>query len=225
MPYKILLTILLLILPSFAFSEINYGIKGGVSINNQVATDEHLNIFLGSDVRDIFNSEFYRGQYGLFIATDIFPRLSIQPELFYAQRGSYHSLSSPEKIEIEIKLDYIEVPILVKYTIIPLGEKSGLNLFMGPYIAFNISSEKREKTLNGETNRELTNTKSLDYGLVLGMSAEFGLFDGRFIIDIRSNIGMAESMSRIEGSIPIYEEPSDPSIYNFSGSVLIGYMF
>jgi len=81
-----------------------------------------------------------------------FNNFAIQPEIVYSQQGTkltinnYSGNDLTSSLELTSKLDYINVPIAVKYYVI-----EGLSLQAGPQIGFLVSAkEKAELKANGE---------------------------------------------------------------------------
>ncbi|PKB15655.1 porin family protein [Flavobacterium sp. 5] len=114
-------------------NEPQFGIKGGVNFSNIYSTEVDDNNVLTS---------FNAGVYASFPVGDI---LSIQPEVLYSRKGgelTYDNAITSGKTQF--KLNYIEVPILLKVNI-----TDNLNVQAGPYFAYLIDS-KVSNDANGD---------------------------------------------------------------------------
>jgi Outer membrane protein beta-barrel domain len=116
---------------------------------------------------------------GGFVALPVGSRLTIQPEGLFNQKGSK---TDDEGLETTIKLDYIEVPVLVKYALTHGGQRS-IFVFGGPSAAFKVRS--RATASFGDTTIDLDedeNIEDFEFGIVAGGGIDFGKWsiDGRY---------------------------------------------
>jgi hypothetical protein len=127
---------------------------------------------------------------GAFFAFNISKTVVIQPELYYAVKGSAFSHTyGGESFKQRVKLDYIEVPLLVKINIPPEG---GPALLAGFYGALNIgaraitqySGENRKESIKGEIQQD-------DYGFVIGTNIDFRMGTRKLILDLRYSTSLA----------------------------------
>ncbi len=166
------LVFLCALLMAFAFAgqELSAGgIKGGLSIANV------------SFKESVFDGKSLLGfQAGVFFTFDVSEYISIQPEGYYAMKGSRLSDES------DFKLTYIEVPVLIKVT---LPVEGGLrpSLFAGGYGAFQLSA--KYKSAGATTDVE--NLKKFDYGMVFGGCVELGMGGVKLLLDARYTVGLA----------------------------------
>ena len=176
---------LVLVLPvavASAQSTVKYGIAFGLGMSN-VAGDgwSTWSELAGAD----YNNRSMAGfAAGLFVRVPVGMRgVSLQPEVLYVTKGSnvdapiitYPVLREPAEMVMRVRTDYVEIPLLVRYTLAE-GKLATPHLIFGPMLAFKVSSKVKYKdypahieslrTLLSE--KDITNTKSLDYGLVLG---------------------------------------------------------
>lgn len=123
--------------------------------------------------------------------------LSVQPELLYSFQGSrFVDVESNFDDQI-LRLDYIILPVMVKYYFSP-----GLNIEAGPQLGMLTSALLEEKTTeNGVTERSKEDYKEfisdIDYGVNVGLAYQFeiGLF-----LQARYNIGLSEIIDIEEGA-------------------------
>jgi len=139
-----------------------FGIKGGVNVasvgGNSYAGIGGLSSF-GSKV------SFHIG--GL-VEIPISEKLAVQPELLYSSQGSNWAFNSSGN---KLKLDYLNLPVMVKYYII-----EGLNAEAGPVAGFLLSTNANKEDFN-----------SLD--IAVGVGASYKIGDNLFV-GLRYNKGI-----------------------------------
>lgn len=157
--------------PKVAINSTNpftYGVKGGVSFNH----------FLG-DIPINLDSKLYTGfTAGIFGNYKISDKFSIQPEILYSIKGSNfeefdYSFEELQilnfNLDLYIKTDWIEIPILGMYHI-----NEDFTLFGGPYIGFYLNGKVVAKPsvaifgVDLEYDIKSDNLRLPDYGIVLG---------------------------------------------------------
>jgi hypothetical protein len=145
-----------------------FGIKAGVNFAN----------ISGDDTDGLSSLTGFVG--GGFVDIPMSPTISIQPEVFYSQKGAkIDDLGT----DVSIKLDYIDIPVLFKYTM--AGESARPFFLFGPSIGFSASS----KLSADGVSEDLDNVASTDFGLVFGIGVNFQKFliEGRYALGL-SNI-------------------------------------
>ena len=172
-------SIVVLCLSVFAFSfmqaqEFRFGIKGGVNVST--LDGESFEGLVSFDSRIAYH-------VGFFAEIPLIMKFSIQPELLYSAQGSqFEGFFSVDGFDDQ-KLDYLNVPILVKYNII-----EGLSAELGPVLGYLISTDG-ESIFGGEgieiDNKEAFN--DLDIGIALGVSYSLK----SFIFGFRYNKGIS----------------------------------
>lgn len=159
-------------LPSDSFAQsVKTGARGGInSANFNGGSDD-------SGARKGF-------MIGGFIKMD-FPLspVSIQPEIYYSQKGAESSTG-------EIKLEYIEIPILVKLGLTPAGPVIP-NIFAGPYAAFYLN----QSSGGGLFPAAGDNVEEIDYGGTVGAGIDFEAGKSIFTIDARYSFGLTPVFS------------------------------
>lgn len=103
--------------------------------------------------------------------------VAIQPEIYFAQKGA-------ESGNSEIKLEYLEIPILVK---VGLGSSDVVkpNLFAGPYAGINLNQSSGGLLGSGD------NVENIDFGGVLGAGLDIEAGSSIFTIDLRYGFGLS----------------------------------
>ena len=108
----------------------------------------------------------------------------LQPEIMYVQKGGVDSPTGNV-----IKLDYLEIPVLMKFKfgITPIH----LELLGGPYVGFAMS-KKVDAGLGSST--QLTDAKDMDIGATLGVGAQLDLSSKYALFaDLRYSMGFTNT--------------------------------
>ncbi|NGP87215.1 porin family protein [Fodinibius halophilus] len=106
--------------------------------------------------------------------------ISIQPEVLYTQKG-YKALGGT------LKLDYIEVPVLAKFSFAPGPVQP--HVYFGPYAGFVFNSE----VSGGSLSIDLDNTKT-DFGGVVGAGTDLNVGAAKLNIGVRYNFGLTSNL-------------------------------
>ncbi len=156
--------------------ESHFGVKAGVNFAS----------IGGDDTEDADGrTSFHVGVLAELMFTDQF---GIQPEVLYSSQGAKAEDSeSGFTAKGELKLDYINVPILAKYIFSP-----GFSAHLGPQIGFLTNAEfEYEESFGGETISGTEDVKEfmndIDFGLAggLGYKLDMGLFfNARYVLGI-----------------------------------------
>lgn len=175
----------LLVLPPVASAaQPKFGLKVGVNSAN-------LN---GGDVA-MFEDEFgpmkskiaFCG--GGFVVFALSKGMAIQVEALYTQKGSKFDIDiDGEIINLYWNTDYIEIPVLFKYTFETKGSVKPV-LFAGPSVAFKMTA-KLKATYQGDTEEDdIPGFNSTDFGLVFGGGLDIG---PKFRVDLRYTMGLTK---------------------------------
>jgi hypothetical protein len=123
----LLLSLLLLVCVSVSFSQ--FGIKGGLNLGTAGGDDKSINpgMFDASlaslpSVEPKARTGFTAG---LSYKAGFLPILGLQTEVLYTQKGAVYEVAVPAALgggsgKATFKLDYIDIPILLKITPLPL---------------------------------------------------------------------------------------------------------
>jgi len=184
---RFLPALMLLIVPGMAAAQgISYGVKGGVNFAT-LDLDPSLDSNLGYRIGIVA---------GGFVALPLGSRLTIQPEGLFSQKGEKADLDG---VEAKLELDYIEVPVLVKYALTH-GASRSFHVFGGPSIAFKIRS-KATASFGGTTveTGEDDIVKDTDFGVVFGAGMDFGKWsvDGRYTLGLANINGDDDDETKI----------------------------
>lgn len=169
---KVLLTIIFAIfaLPQIQAQEfVQFGIKGGLNFSNI-----NYDSFVEKESRTGFH-------IGLLAEIPLIGNLSLQPEVLYStQGGKGTEVMTGASPEMEYKFDYIQVPVLAKFYLIP-----SLALEAGPSFNFLVKEE-----VNASHFSAMAETgKDFEMGAALGVS--FNL--SRFLVNARYIQGLTNA--------------------------------
>ena len=192
----VLILVLTAVLAAGAQAQTTYGLKGGLALTN-----------LTGDNTDGLNSKT-GFMIGGFAAIPIGESMAIQPEVFYVEKGTKFDevLENGSEVEAKLKLNYIDIPVLFKYTM--AGESARPYFLAGPSIGFKTSAKIKVQ----DESADFDYVKSTDFGLVFGLGVNFQ----KFLIEGRYGLGLSN----------INDFPDDPdSIKNSAWNFLVGYTF
>lgn len=151
----------LLLVPAALAAQSTIGIGGGISYADLTGDDAE-----GFDSKTGFQ---FSGWWAIPVAS----RLSIVPGVAYIQKGAKGSESG---ISVELKLDYVEVPLLLSVALTGEDSPVGFNLFAGPSLAFETTCELKASaggTSASEDCGEEQERETMDYGALLGAGLTF----------------------------------------------------
>ena len=172
--------------PPQVSAQIKLGVKGGLNIAD----------IGGSDVDSLSlgpietKTGFIAGAFVEFMISDIF---AIQPEVLYSQKGIKIDSSGAD---LKLKVDYIEIPVLLKINIPIEGSKVHPNVYAGPAVAFESSCKFAGSS--GSVSAEVDcddpqlgiMTTSTDFGLTFGGGLSFEVGGAEVGVDVRYTLGL-----------------------------------
>jgi hypothetical protein len=201
------------------------GIKGGLVLSG-FQPSQDLKPFLGNDYRPFLGYEIgwiqddagdpHIGlQIGFFYSGNISKYFAVQPELYYSQKGIHFYKTEFYNTSYQLKVNFIEIPLLLKYNI-PLewGVKPGL--LAGPYAAFKLSANRTLEIWEEKDTRSVSGVKNLDYGLVFAIDAEFSAWSQKLMFEARFNWGLANIMEQPQEFTDLYDDAGTVKILAFT---------
>ncbi len=215
-----LLVFMVLTLSSYLLNGqgIEGGIKAGINLSN-IYGEQYDIPETGTDIK----LGFVGGGYITYYISDIF---ALQPEILFSMKGmSWESKTTingiPATCENEWSLDYLDIPVLVKFTI-PTESSVKPNFFVGPVFSIKLNSTFSQdcsgqfggSSVQTSSEGTLEDIKSTDVGIVFGGELDFLLGKSRI------NLGGRYSMGLIK--IRDYQGTSEK---NGVVSVMLGYSF
>ncbi|GEN70737.1 MULTISPECIES: porin family protein [Chryseobacterium] len=148
--------------PSSSSNPVTFGVKGGMNVSS-LSKDEGLD---DQKSKIGFNA-------GVFANIPVAESFSVQPEVLYSQYGAkadYTLLGT--KYSSSTKLDYIAVPVMFQYNLIP-------NLYVeaGPEFGFLVSAKNKIKNENNGNSSTSDNykddLKTFNFGIGIGAGYYF----------------------------------------------------
>lgn len=176
---KLVLTILTLTLATtLSFSQIDFGLKGGVNYNFGGDLSELLSE-TGDNAKNLISGADNKAGFHLGLWTRLhFAGLYLRPELSYAELNNSYN-NTDENVDTNFKTKKVDVPILI-------GTKlfGPVHIYGGPSIQYIVKSDFSQN--------EFENIKTNDFsvGLQLGTGVEIG----RLGIDVRWEKGFANDL-------------------------------
>ena len=167
------------------------GIKGGVNlatINNTNGAETKTGLLAGAYIRIIIPAS----------------PMAIQPELLFAQYGA-----NVEGSDNFFTLDYIQVPVLLKFGFGIPAAPIRPNVFFGPYMGFNTKAELEDGTGNSLNIDQFV--KDIDFGVVVGA----GLDVSKFRLGLRYTAGLTN----------LYEDDFEDGEKNGAIALTVGIAF
>ena len=126
---------------------------------------------------------------GVMIEIPMTKKISIQPEIMYSQQGTKTSFSDSDvtnsNYESTIKLNYLNIPVMLKYYVI-----EGLSVQAGPQIGILLKANNKYKdNFLGYDNQESFDLKEYSTGIDTSVNVGLGYqFKDKFYTDLRYNI-------------------------------------
>jgi hypothetical protein len=155
----------------------------------------------------IYNpADLWAAKFGLFITFPIVPRISLQPEAYFAMKGTRY-YDSGWRSEETVRLNYLEIPILLNIHIL----RETLEVFIGPYFGLLVHS-----TANDDNHHWTwwdNRVAKTDYGLSAGLRYHVLKY---FFTELQMNAGFRKA---------VYDPqfPDGGPHNNFTLSLLVGY--
>ena len=161
---KIILSAIAVMAFGFANAqETRFGVKGGLNISTVVGGDvENTKSLVGFHV-------------GGFAEIHIVQKFFIQPELLFSTQGT--KVDGPFGVDGDIKLNYLNIPVLAKYYIVD----KKFSVEAGPQLGVLLSAKAEDEDIKDFT-------RSVDFGFNIG--AGFNFTDN-LSIGLRYTIGLS----------------------------------
>ena len=213
-----------------------FGLKAGISISNfyypnqgpvpNLSYEVDLRPYFGYDIESVQLGEqkalpgFYISGYYEFNLTHWF---SLQPELSFVQKGTNFSQHDYEDITYKIRINYLEIPLLIGFKYIN-KEKIESKFYMGGHASFRLSALKIVGTHNSEvTTTRLNNANAAVFGIDFGNILKYNIKKGFLILDLRAVIDVSDAFFIPDDQIRIYHKIQD--IRTTGLYISVGYEF
>lgn len=221
---KKIILIFVLLLPLFSHSlfsqklPIKIGVRGGINIADWRG-DAMESFSELADMSSVLKTENLTGFHaGIFFEVPVTNRFSIEPGVFYSQKGLKVSQTLSEggflnlKGEISSKLNYIELPVLAKVNL-----TEGFYLAGGPQVAYLASSKIRAEA--GILGFSIGENFDIDPGF---REFDFGILGG---LGYQFKNGLSISALYDHSLSTLDEGSSDIDAFNRAVKFSLGYIF
>ena len=157
---------------------------------------------------------------GAFAHLGIGNIFAFEPQILYSQKGCKYSNAVPAwDDQFILKVDYLEVPVIVRVYIPPIPIVK-FNVFGGGYFGYNIVAKYRYTETGYEEEGDLDdifvpNVEDIDYGLAFGAGAVYPIMNVIVRLDFKYSLGLAK----------IWDFPPDDDIRNGVISVIASFGF
>ena len=175
---SIVTLVFLFLLPNLAFSQM--GITKGVKVGLNLATVTGDDVDYVAGPVTISPGTRTSFSVGGFVILNLPGMLKVRPEILYSMKGAKYDTPIGDAT---MKLDYLEVPVLLQYNLIP-GPISP-NIFAGPALGIKLSAKGESP---GGAEEDIDDVKSMDLGLVIGGGV---ILNDKFTVDLRFSLGLS----------------------------------
>jgi hypothetical protein len=147
----------------------NFGVKAGFSLANNAWSDD-----------DGTEKALLRPTFGAFAVFNLTPMIAIQPEINYLVTGEWWTITEGKNIE---SFTYVHIPVLLKVRLMKEGKIIPV-AFAGPALGFLLRARDQ-----GEDVKVFF--RDTDFGMDLGLGAEFALGTTKAFLDARYYLGLS----------------------------------
>lgn len=161
------LFVLIAIFSVLALGQVKYGVTAGLNMAS----------WSGNDASDTKTRTAFA--FGGFVAMPG-DGLGFRGEVLYSMKGATTTFSG---VDITMKYDYLEVPLLGKYSFATAGNVKP-SFYVGPYVGFLLSS-KAEADGNSV---DISDQNGVDIGLMFGVGTDFVV--GRSTVGLIARYGL-----------------------------------
>jgi hypothetical protein len=183
-----------------------FGIKGGLNMSNLTGDDATM-----EGIDPSMKMGFGGGVFFNYAFTELF---AVQVEGLYTMKGATYEWSEGgESGSVDWKVDYIQLPLLLKVNI-PTEGKIKPAIFAGPTFGFLMSSKISG---DGEDLDVKDNTESMDIGILGGLEIGYKMEKGLLFLGASYEVGM-QTVAKVD-------EGDAPDIKNTNIGIYLGYGF
>jgi len=165
--------------------EARWGVKAGFNLSkNQFSHDPFVSNLTRSQALPGFS-------LGLLTQVPLTETFSLQGEVAWSRKGlKYDTHALVGDVQHRLALDYLEVPLMIKWHPIATGPISPV-LLAGPYAAYRMSAKDREGHVD-----EKGHYKKFDWGFCAGLGIDMRLKSSTLCLDVRYTRGLANIMTQ-----------------------------
>ena len=185
--------LMLALVTSSAFAQLNYGIKGGANLAGMSV--EHPGV-----VSDQFRLSYHFGLYGIHYVNE---KLSVNPELLFSSKGfqaeAPFSVPGGGLEEVNLSLSYLSLPILIGY-----HPWKKFSIHAGPELSYRLASQISYAT--GSNDASVVWDRRSDVGAVAGLNYSMGSKLDVTFRYIRGLIDVSRDFVAIDANDPLLAE-------------------
>ncbi len=189
---KMLVVLLVALVAVFSVNAIGpeFGIKAGLTMGNIVYGDDNA-------PQDFDTDMFRAGLTGGIMMEMPMGPLSLGAELLYTQKGEKfdtfaNNYLAAVPVSVTAKLDYIEVPVMAKLSLLPLVKFYG-GVSFGFLVSAEMVSEINDTEVASADMKDFMN--STEMGAIFGAQVKIS----KLVFDARYNMGLTDIMKDNEG--------------------------
>jgi hypothetical protein len=201
------------------------GIKGGLALSDIIFEVEGQIPYLGYGTNSLSHKlPYLTYQFGIFNNYNITEKVGLQPELLFVKKGlNYSTEFIYDDIKYFVKIHYIEIPILLKYSFLK-DSKNQLAVLLGPYLSYAINNVHYVDVDNQVKKEKMPNIKKFDWGLSASISYNFTFQQNKLVIDFRTAYGLIDMMEHSDGYVKEYYGPDNGRARNVNIALTLGYL-
>lgn len=170
---KLIASIVLVIATTSLMAQFSVGPKIGYTASS-LSTDS-------DDIKEDFNNTLHFGAFARLGG-----KTYLQPELLFMTKGTNFGYTIPDGAEQEVKLNTIDIPVLLGFKLIDL-KIADIRAMAGPVGSFVINNDVNATNLAGQVEElEKDDIKDANWGLQAGVGADFLSLS----LDIRYHFGL-----------------------------------
>ncbi len=190
------------VVPRDLTAGVNFGLKGGFNLANIAVSPAVPEMPPFGTLKGLTGGVYFSLSFGL---------IGIEPEILYSRRGTMWEIDEANKIEY--LLDYVEIPILLKLNILPVGPVRPV-LFAGPSLGVLLNATGR---MTGIEDTDIDDMfEKTAWAAVFGGGLDFKMAGIALSIDGRYHMGLTNiAADTVEGE----------TVKNKGFSVLVGIGF
>jgi len=188
---KFIIASLFLFSFTFAFAQLNFGIKAGY--NSSLGLNNITSITTGDYNLNSVNSELANGFHAGIFARIGFSKIYFQPEFLYSMGKKDYTINFKDVANNDVtfnklvNVSTLDVPLLIGYKLLDL-KVANLRVFAGPKLRFNAGSTLEFNNLTtGGTVTQADLVKDIK-AAQLGLEAGLGIDVLMFTLDARYNL-------------------------------------
>lgn len=209
---------------SVSAMDVSLGVKGGINLSRVYGGEDEFYDLVGIKMRPGL-------AIGAALQLKIADVFAIQPEALFSSKGLKEDGVGSIIPGAVVAVNYLEIPVLFQF-LIPVSENIVPMIYAGPSIGIKLGvsgyfEEDGEKEDFDSEDKDLIDevTKSVDFGIAMGVGLGINAGSGKIIVDARFNLGLINILDdNYDGEYAeIISDFGDNK--NMALSFFIGYMF